>query len=274
MSSDQIKPLSGRTVLVTRPQDSRDELSLALESHGARVIHCPTIAISDPEAFDRLDAAIGDLFGYDWIVFTSVNGVEYFVKRLQFLGHSLDELDDVRVCAIGESTAESLRASAVHVDLVPASARAEGIYSALCDYLGGAEALATLNILLPRAAVARDFLPRSLTDAGARVDDVAAYRTVAPFVADLGRIKALLDGGGIDCIAFTSSSSIRNFASLFDVTDLRPLLDGIDIACIGDVTDTTAGDYGLPSALVSRESSLNGLAEAIVEFYRTHDRSP
>ncbi|MEO6391654.1 MAG: uroporphyrinogen-III synthase [Pyrinomonadaceae bacterium] len=262
-----IKTLSGRTVLITRPLDARDELAGGLEANGARIVWCPTIEITEPESFAALDAAINDLFGYDWIIFTSANGVEYFGRRAQALGHHLAELDDVRVCAIGEATAEKLRDVAVHVDLVPGEAKAEGVYRALCDYLGSAAELRTLNFLLPRAAVARDYLPRVLTDAGARVDDVAAYRTVAPESSDLGRIKALLDGGGIDCVTFTSSSTVRNFAKLFDVTELGPLLGGANIACIGGVTAQTAHEFGLTVTIQPAETSLAALANAISDHF-------
>lgn len=271
MSAEMIKALSGRTVLVTRPQDARDELASVLEASGARIIWCPTIEITEPESYAALDAAINDIFGYDWVIFTSANGVEYFARRVEALGHSLAELDDVRVCAIGEATAEKLRDVAVHVDLVPGEAKAEGVYRGLCDYLGSAAELRTLNFLLPRAAVARDYLPRVLTEAGARVDDVAAYRTVAPGGSDLGRIKALLDADGIDCVTFTSSSTVRNFARLFDIAELEPLLGGASIACIGDITAETAREFGLTISIQPGETSLAALAKAISDYFG-HDR--
>jgi uroporphyrinogen III methyltransferase/synthase len=259
--------LTGRTILLTRQRDDRDELAAALESEGARLISCPTIAITDPESYDRLDAAIVDLFGYDWVIFTSVNGVEYFLRRMEVLGQSLEQLDELRVCAIGEATAERLANSAVHVDLVPTDSNAEGVYRALCDYLGGAEGLRTLNMLLPRAAVARDVLPKALLAAGARVDDVPAYRTIAATGADLGRLKALLDGGGVDCVTFTSSSTVRNFAGLFEVDELGTLLAGVDVACIGAVTAATAREFGLTVAVQPPDTTFSALAAAIRQFY-------
>lgn len=267
MSAEIIQALSGRTILITRPRDARDDLAAGLAANGARIEWCPTIEITEPESFAALDSAINDLFGYDWVIFTSANGVEYFGRRVETLGHSLAELDDVRVCAIGEATAGKLREVAVHVDLVPGEAKAEGVYRALCDYLGSAKELKTLNFLLPRAAVARDYLPRVLTEAGARVDDVACYRTVAPDSSDLGRIKALLDGGGIDCVTFTSSSTVRNFAALFDVTELAPLLVGASIACIGEVTAETAREFGLDVTIQPAETSLSALAKAISDHF-------
>jgi uroporphyrinogen III methyltransferase/synthase len=266
------RPLVGRTILLTRPQDTRDELAVELESAGARILWCPTIAITDPDSYDALDAALSDLFGYDWVIFTSVNGVEYFVRRLEALGHTTDELDDLRVCAIGDATADKLRDASIHADLVPTESRAEGVYRALCDYLGSAEALNTLNFLLPRAAVARDFLPRALVEAGARVDDVAAYRTVAPGNADLVRIRTLLEGGGIDGVVFTSSSAVRNFAALFDVAELRPLLDGVKVACIGEVTSATAREFGVNVDVQPAEPNFTALGAAIAKYFSEIDQ--
>lgn len=272
MAGSSKPPLLGRTILLTRPQDSRDELAITLETAGARILWCPTIVIADPENYDALDGALADLFGYDWVIFTSINGVEYFVRRFEALGHTLDELDDLRVCAIGDATADKLRDVAIHVDLVPTDSRAEGVYTALCDYLGSAEALGTLNFLLPRAAVARDFLPRALSEAGARVDDVAAYRTVAPGNVDLARARALLDGGGIDCAVFTSSSAIRNFAALFDVAELLPLLDEVKVACIGEVTSATASEFGAIVDIQPVEPNFAELGAAIVKYFSELDQ--
>jgi uroporphyrinogen III methyltransferase/synthase len=120
---------------------------------------------------------------------------------------------------------------------------------------------------MPRAAVARDFLPRALEAAGSRVDVVAAYRTVRPETTDRARAEALLVGGGVDCVTFTSSSTVHNFAQLFDTRDLRPLLAGVCVACIGGVTAETAGEYGLRADIVPAESNARALARAVAEFF-------
>ena len=176
-------------------------------------------------------------------------------------------LDDLLVCAIGEATADRLRLRQVHVDLVPEQFKAEGVYAALERFVGGREHLRGKNFLIPRAAVARDYLPRALGEAGARVDVVAAYRTIAPHSTELGRIRALLAGGAVDCVTFTSSSTVRNFAQLFDTIDLRELLNGIVIACIGDITASTAAEYGLRVDIQSTEFTTLALAQAVAAFY-------
>ena len=233
------KPLSGRTVMITRARAQAAEFAAALEGYGARVVACPTIEIVAPESYAELDEAIENLFGYDWLVFTSANAVEHFLRRLAALGKEASELDSLRVCAVGDATAERLVAAHVHVDVVPRKFQAEGVFAALEDYLGGRGQFAGLNFLLPRAAVARDFLPRALEAAGARVD----------------------------CVTFTSSSTVHNFAQLFDTRDLRGLLAGVRVACIGEVTARTAADYGLRADIIPPESTAAALARAVADFY-------
>jgi uroporphyrinogen III methyltransferase/synthase len=261
------KPLDGRTVMITRARERAAEFAAALEAFGARVMACPTIEIVPPESYAQLDEAIDNLFGYDWLVFTSVNAVEHFLARLEAVGKDVCELDGLRVCAIGEVTTERLVAAHVHVDVVPEQSRAEGVFAALENYLGGREHMEELNVLMPRAAVARDFLPRALEGAGARVDVVTAYRTVRPETTDRARAEALLVGGGVDCVTFTSSSTVHNFAQLFDTRDLRSLLAGVRVACIGGVTAETAAEYGLRADIVPAESNARALARAVAEFY-------
>lgn len=267
MDADSFKPLEGRTVLITRAREQAAEFSAALESYGARVIACPTIEIVPPASYAQLDEAIENLFGYDWLIFTSANAVEHFLARLEAAGKEVCELDELHVCAIGEATAARLIAAHIHVDVVPERSRAEGVFEALETYLGGREQFENLNFLLPRAAVARDFLPRALEEAGARCDAVEAYRTVRPETTDRARAEALLVGGGVDCITFTSASTVHNFAQLFDTRDLRPLLAGVRVACIGAVTAETAAEYGLSAEVVPAESNAHALARAVADSY-------
>ena len=260
------QPLAGRTVVITRARDQADEFVAELEQYGAQVIVCPTIEITDPETYGRLDEAIEHLYGYDWLIFTSVNGVDYFFRRLQDRGHDATGIDELKVCAIGEATAERLRALRVHVDVVPPEFKAEGVFTALERFVGGSLALHGLNILLPRASVARDYLPKALEQAGARVDVVPAYRTSLPADLDRGRMTAMLSGGA-DCIAFTSSSTVRNLAKLFDTQDLSQVLNGVVIACIGDITAQTAAEYGLRVAIQPDQFTVPSLAKGIAQYF-------
>ena len=261
------QPLHGRNIVITRALAQAEDFAIELERFGARVIPCPTIEIVEPESYTPLDEAIDHLFGYDWIIFTSVNGVEYFLRRLRDRARDISELDELQVCAIGEATAEKLQAARIHVDVIPDEFKAEGIFAALEQFVGGREALAGLSFLIPRAAVARSYLPDALEEAGARADVVAAYRTVRPQNPDLVRINALLSGGGIDCIAFTSSSTVANFAQLFDTNDLAALLKGVAVACIGDITARTAAEHGLQTEIMPTEYTVPALAQAIASHF-------
>jgi uroporphyrinogen III methyltransferase/synthase len=265
--TEAAQPLAGRTIVITRALKQAAEFTAELERYGARVVACPTIEITAPESYAPLDEAIENLYGYDWIIFTSVNGVDYFLKRFAELGHDASELDDLRVCSIGEATAVRLRDAQIHVDVVPEQFKAEGVFEALANYLGGTQNLYALNFLIPRAAVARDYLPLALEGAGGRVDVVAAYRTIRPQTQERGRIEALLAGGGVDCITFTSSSTVTNFAQLFDTDDLSQLLDGVKIACIGDITAGAAAEHNLRVDIQPAEYTTPALARAIAAYY-------
>jgi uroporphyrinogen III methyltransferase/synthase len=267
VTQKETKPLAGRTIVITRALAQSVDFVAALEGYGARVLLCPTIEIAAPESYERLDEAIDHLYGYDWIVFTSANSVEYFLRRLASREHQTSALDALRVCAIGEATAERLHNAHVHVDVIPEEFKAEGVFATLERYAGSREALGQLNFLIPRAAVARDYLPMALEAAGARVDVVTAYRTVQPDGLDRGRVSAMLRGGGADCIAFTSSSTVRNLALLFDTNDLSAILIGVAVACIGDLTAKTAAQYGLTTNIQPNEFTVPALARVIAEYF-------
>lgn len=260
------QPLAGRTVVITRAASQASDLIATLEGFGAKVIACPTIEITEPESYQLLDEAIDHLYGYDWLVFTSANGVDFFLRRLLHVGKTVADLDDLRVCAIGEATAERLQRAHIHVDVVPSEAKAESVFNALVDFVGAREKLVGLNFLLPRAAVARDYLPKELEAAGARVDAIPTYRTVVPADLDRGRLTAML-AGSADCMVFTSPSTVKNFALLFDTFDLSQILTGVSVACIGDVTATTAAEYGLKVAIQPSRSTAATLARAIADYY-------
>lgn len=253
-------------MVITRALSQSDDFAAELRKYGAEVVLCPTIEISELDSYELLDEAIDHLYGYDWIVFTSVNGADHFFQRLKARQRSTSDLDELRVCAIGEATAERLNDLHVHVDVIPEEFKAEGVFEALKIFVGGANGLKNLNVLIPRASVARDYLPRALEESGARVDVVPAYRTSLPANLDRGRIAAMLSAG-TDCIAFTSSSTVKNLAQLFDTQDLSEALAGVVIACIGDVTATTAAEYGLNVGIQPGESTIPALALSIADHF-------
>ena len=265
--------LAGRTVVITRAFGQSREFVTELERYGASVIACPTIEITDPESYARLDEAIDHLYGYDWLIFSSTNAVDFFLRRLNAHNLEISELDELKVCAVGEATGEKLRQAQIHVDVVPTEFKAEGAFEALSEFVGGREELHGLNMLLPRATVARDYLPRALEQAGARVDVVPAYRTVLPENLDRGRLSAML-AGSADCIAFTSSSTVKNLAMLFDTHDLGETLKGLAVACIGDITAATATEYGLQVNIQPQQATVPSLAQAIAKYYAVQSYPP
>lgn len=260
------QPLAGRTVVITRALSQADNFAAELQKYGAEVVLCPTIEICPLDNYERLDEAIDHLYGYDWLIFTSVNGVDYFFQRLKARGRNTSDIDELRVCAIGEATAERLNDLHVHVDVVPEEFKAEGVFEALRSFVGGEDGLKNLNVLIPRASVARDYLPRALEASGVRVDVVPAYRTSLPADLDRGRVAAMLSAGA-DCIAFTSSSTVKNLAQLFDTQDLSEAMAGVVIACIGDITATTAADYGLKVDIQPDEFTIPALARSIADYF-------
>jgi uroporphyrinogen III methyltransferase/synthase len=264
------RPLEGRTVIVTRAASQAADLTTLLEGYGANVIICPTIEIREPDNYERLDEALDHLYGYDWLIFTSTNGVEFFLKRLTHRGQQIADLDEIKVCAIGQRTADKLHDAHVHVDLVPSQSTAEGVFAALSEFTGGDEHLRGLNILLPRAAAGRDVLPEALQKAGARIDIVTTYQTVLPDNIDRGKLAAMLAGSG-DCIAFTSPSTIKNLAKLFDTHDLGKTLPNIVVACIGSVTAAAAAEYSLHVDIQPENFTTKDLAQAIATYFLAAD---
>jgi uroporphyrinogen III methyltransferase/synthase len=256
--------LKGLKVLVTRGRGQSDEMTSLLEKAGATVIHCPTIEISEPESWDRLDDALARLENYDWVVFTSVNGVDFFYRRLaEKYGEQARLPDHLITCAIGPATAKAL-AKRARVDVVAKDSKAEGALAAIIEQAGGRENIRGLRFLIPRARIARELLPVELTELGAQVYAVEAYRTLIPHT-DGERIKRLITEAPVDVITFTSSSTVSNFAAIVGANDLSGLLKGALVACIGPITAATARDYGLRNIIQPDDYTAAALVESIIE---------
>ncbi len=267
-----IASLSGRTILVS-PDDAQ-ELTTELMRNGARVIAWPRLEIMGPENFADLDEAIQNLFGYDWLIFPNTHAVGFFLRRLQNLGHEISELDALRVCALDEATRQQLEEARVHVDLVPETFATERVLAALETYTGGRDSFRGLNFLLPRAANSRDHLRQALEDASARVDSVAAYHTAGWQGSELVQLGVLLEGGGIDCIVFSTPASVWDFSQLFDTNDLSPLLKEVAVACVNEATNQAAAEFGLRSLITPAETAIPELVHAIVSYFSTSQRQP
>ena len=255
--------LDGRTILLCPDDPHAGELTVELTRHGARVIAWPEIEIIDPESFAALDEAIQNLFGYDWLIFANTNAAGFFLHRFHHTGHEISELDALRVCALDDAVRQQLEESHVHVDLVPETFATDAVTAALETYNGGRDSLRGLNFLLPRAAIARGRLPQALEDAGARVDVVAAYRTAGAHNAELVQLSVLLDGGGIDCLVFTTPASVRAFAQLLDTNDLSRRLKEVAVACVDQATTQAATEFGLRGPIVPTEPGVAALVSAL-----------
>lgn len=255
--------LAGRRIVITRRREQARELNQALRRRGATVIELPTIALAPPRSWKPLDAALARLDLYHWVIFTSVNGVEHFLARLRKLGGSPARLRRARLAAIGPATARALLRYGLRVDVVPEEFHAEGLVAALQKRRWRGQ-----RVLVARAAQARELLPRQLRRQGARVDVVAVYRTVAP-PASARRARAIFRRHSPDLIAFTSSSTVRNFFALLGRGAARQLLAGVAVATIGPVTSRTARALGLRVAVEAHPHTVPALVRAVENYFRS-----
>ena len=255
------KPLFGRRILVTRAREQASVLSEKINRLGGEALEFPTIAIRPPADFGPLDAAIDRIEAFDWIVFTSVNGVDHFFGRFRELGRDVRELGPARLCAIGPRTREALEARGFKVAYVPEEYRAARIAEDMRRMLRPGE-----RVLLPRADIAPPALADALAAAGAAVTDVTAYRTV-PVAGNAALVRRLLAEGRIHAVTFTSSSTVKNFVGALGAGDLPGLMHGVAVVCIGPVTARTASEMGLTVRTVAREYTIEGLVEALRDYF-------
>lgn len=246
------------TNVLLSPTDAQGDLAKALHDKGARIVTWPELRIGPLESFEPLDEAIENLFGYDWIILKNVSAAEFFLRRFRELNRNVETLDDLRVCAVSDATAERLQESHVHVDLQLDRFANEGVFAAIVTYLGGNDFIAGLNILVPCANVTREVFEEQLASQAARVDVVAAYRTTDE-TQRLAQVKGLLVGGGIDWVLFGQAASIEELAEVFDTDDLPGLLAGTSVASLDQETNSVATQFGLASA----DSSVDALANLI-----------
>jgi uroporphyrinogen III methyltransferase/synthase len=251
-------PLIGKHILITRAIEQVEEFSHLLGEYGAQVHAFPTIEIAPPKDWQPMDKTIEKIDSYDWVIFTSVNGIKYFTERLKKKGTDITVLRKKKICAIGPRTQKELEKMGLTVHFRPSEYRAEGIAEGL-KVLG----IQGKKILFPRAREARRILPEEMREAGAQVDDVEVYQTVKPAQGKYS-LAAILKKG-IDVVVFTSSSTLRNFMELLPD---KTALNGVKVAIIGPVTAETARDYGLEPTIMPTEYTIPSLVQAIVEHFR------
>jgi uroporphyrinogen III methyltransferase/synthase len=257
------RPLSGKRIVVTRTRKQASALSSKLRALGADVLELPTIRIEPPSDLREFAELVQDAHTYDWIVFTSANGVEAFFEIFFKLYDDAREIGGAKIAAIGPATAQRVRDFHMYVDLQPDKFVAEAVVREF-QKQGGVE---NLRILLVRAEQARDVLPKQLSTSGAIVDEALAYRTV-PETRDTGARRQLLEAGA-DLITFTSSSTVENYLALG-----LPWPNGMRIASIGPITSKTARDHGLKIDVEARRHDIEGLVEAIRKLFSGRGGSP
>ena len=256
----KFKPLLGQTIVVTRAREQASSLVSQLERLGARVLQCPTISIQELEEakYSVLDASIQNSANFDWVVFTSTNGVEKFWQRLKALGKDTRVLGNNRIAAIGPATESALQSRGIFPDFVPESSISEKVGEGLL-------ARDAKRVLIVRAMEGREALQKTLEAGGAQATIAPCYRN-SPDIANAKIVREKLVTGEIDWITFTSSSTVTNFIEAIGAGVLQQSRDTFRVACIGPITEKTARENDLIPDAVANSASVESVAEILVEF--------
>ncbi|WP_270179477.1 uroporphyrinogen-III synthase [Alkalihalobacillus sp. CinArs1] len=249
-----ISPLSGKRVLVTRARGQAATFSRLVEKHGGVSVEIPLIAFKPRlHALQTLNVS-----GYEWVVFTSSNGVRFFFQEATLPAKS-------KVAAVGSKTAKELKKHHVAIDLLPEDYTAEGLISALSR-----EGKPEETILLPRGNLSRKVLPQQLEKLGFNVTDLTIYETVVPEESQAPLVEAI-SKREVDVITFTSSSTVHHFVELLQTKDLQESLKGITIGVIGPITDKTLRSYGLKADVVPDEYTIEGLLQSLEHYFENRE---
>lgn len=255
-------PLFGKRIVTTRPRAQSAELQRMLQRLGAEVLVFPTIRIVPVQDYSAMDSAIGRLGEYDWLIFTSINGVRIFFDRMLEQGRDARALAACKLAAIGPATARALRDRFLDVDCVPRRYVAEEVVAALKEF----DDLEGKKILLPRAGAARLVLPEELRRLGADVEEIAVYQTEAETRTDPALLERIL-GADVDVITFTSSSTVQNFAEIVGDERAREISTKVACASIGPITSQTARELGMQIAVEAEEHVTAGLVRALCDHF-------
>jgi uroporphyrinogen III methyltransferase/synthase len=257
----ETRPLWGKTVVVTRTRGQASQLVARLAEAGAQCLEVPTLIIGPPDDFGPLDSALARLTSYDWLMFTSVNGVAGFMTRLFHQGFDLRALGGAKLAAIGPATAQALRERGLATDCLPARFQAEDLAAALLPRLSPGT-----RVLLARAQEAREVLPETLGQAGVQVDVAPVYRARPP--RELSpEMHAALTKGQVDILTFASSSTVHNFVGLLGRETFLKLARQAVVAVIGPITAASVREYGVEPRIQPPDFTIPALVEAIIEYF-------
>ncbi len=254
------RPLFGQRIVVTRSREQAGQFARQLQELGADVLEIPTIKMAAPTRKQEIVEALLELNAYDWLVFTSANGVTAFFDLFFKRFHDMRDIGGARLAAVGPGTAAKLRELHLQVDLMPEEALASKIAEAFAKY----ESIENLKICLLRAEVANPDLPKALEEMGAIVDDIACYRTVPETEDPSGAAVRLLESGA-DWIAFTSGSTVEHFHARFNLPRLVEAFPQIRLATIGPETTKALAALGLPPTVEAKEHTIDGLIGALMK---------
>ena len=261
MTKRMNKPLQGKTILVTRAKHQAGELIRLLQSIGAKVVHFPSISITPPKSWSPCDQAIDDVDDYDWIIFSSSNAVDFFLDRFHYRNKYLSSLKDLRIAAIGSSTAANLMEHGLSVALIPNLFHSEGLSNAFARI-----PMQKKKVLLPKGEQAGIELERLIQKQGAEPHSVTVYRTQLPT-----QKKNLVElySQAIDLFTFTSPLTFKNTLLLLEEKSMRQWIKkGAKFAVIGPVTAKTVKKYGFPVAILPKKPTILNLVNAIQEYYQ------
>jgi uroporphyrinogen III methyltransferase / synthase len=256
------RPLFGQRIVVTRARSQASELSRLVEDLGGEPYEFPVIRTVAPDDFAPLDDALQRGTEWDWILFTSVNGVEMFWERMRHNRVDVRSFATAKIAAVGAKTASALAERNLQVEVTAPEYVAESLLEALGDLVHAGE-----KILLPRANIARKFLPDALRERGCAVVEVDAYKT-EPVTENAAELAARLADGEIHAITFTSASTVNNFVAAMAGHDLHTLLQGVTTAMIGPVTAQAAEERDLPVSVIADTYTIQGLTEALISHSR------
>jgi len=259
------RPLFGKKIVITRARAQASDLVSKLNKLGAQCIEIPTIKIAPPKDINPLKESIENINKYNWLVFTSVNGVKSFFDTLFDMGKDVRVLGHLKFACIGPVTKERLKDFGIISDILPETYRAESVVEAFSNF-----EIKDKKVLLPRAKKARTILPEELTKMGAKVDEVIAYETLLDDDKK-EELVSFLENNEIDAVTFTSSSTVSNFMSQLEDKDVEKLLKNVVTASIGPITSDTARSLNIEPDIEALEYTIPGLVDSLLEFYKNKE---